>query len=161
MGECERELLQRIEALRPGSLVFVGDGAEHLFDDFRKRHSQCVLHAVGGAQALDELASLARCEVGVVLELASHERDEAGQLIARLRDVLCERIFVVVTVGGIAQRTAWDCRELMAFGLKRLGSYEEEKKYLYGYDVGNYRSAPDWLNAKHWANPELWNKRRW
>ena len=36
-----------------------------------------------------------------------------------------------------------------------------EANRLFGYDVGTYKTTPDWLNADHWANPELWNKHRW
>ncbi|WP_290652932.1 DUF6231 family protein [Aquisalimonas sp.] len=32
---------------------------------------------------------------------------------------------------------------------------------LYGFDVGTYKTTPDWLNPRYWANPELWGKYRW
>lgn len=29
------------------------------------------------------------------------------------------------------------------------------------YDIASYKAVPDWLNPRHWAHPERWNKARW
>lgn len=29
------------------------------------------------------------------------------------------------------------------------------------YDIASYKTVPDWLNPRHWAHPERWNKTRW
>ena len=32
---------------------------------------------------------------------------------------------------------------------------------LWQFNLYDYKRLPDWLNNKHWANPENWDKRRW
>ncbi|TKA91199.1 hypothetical protein FAZ79_01265 [Guyparkeria sp. SB14A] len=32
---------------------------------------------------------------------------------------------------------------------------------VYLFDIKTYKHTPDWLNARNWANPELWGKYRW
>ena len=33
--------------------------------------------------------------------------------------------------------------------------------HAWSYDIRTYKSVPDWLNPKFWANPENWDKYRW
>ncbi|MES1925471.1 hypothetical protein T31B1_09108 [Salinisphaera sp. T31B1] len=32
---------------------------------------------------------------------------------------------------------------------------------LYRYDIHDYKTTPDWLNKRYWANPERWDQERW
>ncbi len=45
---------------------------------------------------------------------------------------------------------------LFAFGLRRVGSLQvSSRRYSwYEYSLKDYKPAPDWLNARFWANPE-------
>ncbi|MGD8939893.1 MAG: DUF6231 family protein [Gammaproteobacteria bacterium] len=33
--------------------------------------------------------------------------------------------------------------------------------HVYAFDIASYKTTPDWLNNKYWANPELWDKHWW
>ena len=78
----------------------------------------------------------------------------AEALLARMRDINAQRVFWVVQAGA-----PWEKQEIMALGFREL--QHDESEALYGFDIENYKHAPDWLNARHWANPERWDKERW
>jgi len=46
--------------------------------------------------------------------------------------------------------------QFFAFGFRRLekNTETEQQKALYSYRLSDYKQAPDWLNARFWANPE-------
>jgi hypothetical protein len=41
-----------------------------------------------------------------------------------------------------------------------MARYQVESKplYLYQYAIETYKTTPDWLNSKFWANPERWRR---
>lgn len=87
------------------------------------------------------------------------ERREGGALIARLRDLQAARLAVIVHFepGG------WQEADMRALGLSVDARYGEgpQALVLCTYDVATYKRTPEWLNARHWAHPERWNKARW
>jgi hypothetical protein len=40
-------------------------------------------------------------------------------------------------------------------------SRDEQVLTLFTYDLREYKQVPDWLNAKFWANPEMFGKYWW
>jgi len=52
---------------------------------------------------------------------------------------------------------------LFSFALKKVAIYEHnDKKFgLFKYNISDYKTTPDWLNADNWANPEMWGKYWW
>ena len=47
--------------------------------------------------------------------------------------------------------------------MQRQGHFQQENRslHLFSYDLQDYKQVPDWLNAKYWANPELFGKYWW
>ncbi len=87
------------------------------------------------------------------------ERREGTALIARLRDLQAARLAVIVHLGP----DGWQEAELRALGLSvdaRDGKGPDALA-LCTYDVATYKRTPEWLNPRHWAHPERWNKARW
>lgn len=72
-------------------------------------------------------------------------------VIARLRDVSARALLLWLPVH----------RQLNApaLGMTLLRDYGDG--VLYGYEIATYKSPPDWLNAHYWANPQMWDKKRW
>ena len=102
-------------------------------------------------------------EVGIV---ACGEADVAPapfeQLISRLRDLDCERVYVYRPQAASLE----DDRLVRALGLRLLRTYPdegatEEGGRLYYFDIFDYKDIPDWLNDRYWANPRMWDKARW
>ena len=82
-------------------------------------------------------------------------QSSAEALVARLRDVQAQRILWQLEPGS-----PWSQQDLLALGFHLLDA-DEAGNRLYGYDIDNYKQTPDWLSPKNWANPELWDKKRW
>ncbi|MFN3586547.1 MAG: DUF6231 family protein [Moraxellaceae bacterium] len=81
----------------------------------------------------------------------------ARQLIACLRDLKARQLLVFVP------ETLLDDTALLGLGLTRQARYEldGEQWQAWSFDIRHYKSVPDWLNPRFWANPENWNKYRW
>lgn len=83
--------------------------------------------------------------------------DQGAALIALLRDRLAETLYC------LAMPAQCPAERMFALGLRPLGTYPGNGggPTLYHFDLYDYKRTPDWLNARNWANPELWNKHRW
>jgi hypothetical protein len=107
---------------------------------------------------LERLATRPRFDAAVVC-MAGDEMDEtdAALVLGRIRDLHAARMLVLT---GAAEGLRND---LIALGMERLSTGEEEScdAVLYAFDLGRYKRTPDWLNARHWANPENWGRYRW
>jgi len=107
---------------------------------------------------LDGLIAQAATEGDAVIELIV-EMDEWTKAIspylAALRDRLNHPLIVHTgeghRVGGSVDQ------QMVSLGFTR--QVADEPIYL--FDIETYKRTPDWLNARHWANPELWGKYRW
>jgi hypothetical protein len=89
-------------------------------------------------------------------------RREAEHALARLRDLYCERV-LLLTPTGPRDLGGWPPATLRALGFVRLlqGPEEAGAWGLFGFDLYDYKTTPDWLNPRFWANPELWDRYRW
>lgn len=87
-------------------------------------------------------------------ELQQLNTQQKMQLIVRLRDLWAKRIVI------FAERL--DEKLMRALGFQQLFDYALiEQQSVWLFNILNYKHVPDWLNAKHWANPENWDKYRW
>jgi hypothetical protein len=43
-----------------------------------------------------------------------------------------------------------------ALGFTLSSADTAENMRIYYYDLDTYKTVPDWLNSRHWANPERW-----
>lgn len=105
-------------------------------------------------------------DVAVLLgALESLEPRSAAALLAKVRDVAARRTMALVRIGdewpGTVSR--WQRNDLLGYGFHLFGRYVEDSRpvHLYRFDLFDYKPVPDWLNARHWAHPELWGKYRW
>ncbi len=106
--------------------------------------------------ATDLLTELGRQDLVLVGGLEALPRKDGEILLSRLRDVYARRVLARVVLGG-----TWRHNDMTAFGFTRLAEMDPADGVLYGFDVASYKTTPDWLNPRYWANPELWDKYRW
>ena len=78
---------------------------------------------------------------------------EHDAVLARLRDVLAERVLVMAP-----QQAALTTR-LTALGYRML--VRTSQTLIASFDLYDYKQRPTWLNAEHWANPQQWDRFRW
>jgi hypothetical protein len=96
-----------------------------------------------------------RFAVALMLINDTDDTHTAEFTIGRLRDVLAERVLVLVP----EHSTTWDVAKMLGFGFKRIA--ELKGWQAWGFDIHTYKEVPDWLNAKFWANPQNWGKYWW
>lgn len=132
---------QWIRARKPGQVLLLGSAARF------------------GAQALDNLIEmdsqhLAKddriCDVALI-DGEPFSDEMLTPIIARVRDVNARAL--LLWLPAARQLSA------SALGLTLLRAYDDGK--LYGYEIATYKTPPDWLNANYWANPQMWDKKRW
>lgn len=85
------------------------------------------------------------------------QRDDAAALLAALRDRCARRVLVALA------RDAWSEQQMRAFAFEPQGSVRagDSLRAAYAFDIDRYKHTPDWLDARNWANPELWGRFRW
>ncbi|MDR9413953.1 MAG: DUF6231 family protein [Spiribacter sp.] len=114
-----------------------------------------------GADSQVERLPDARLELAIVDGEANLSADSATTLVSRLRDVHAER---VVVIAAADEGTTLSRQALIGLGFHRRGISADpgsRRRRWYEFDMAHYKVTPDWLNARHWANPELWDKYRW
>ncbi len=82
------------------------------------------------------------------------------QLLAKARDLLSSK---VVVEHPLERETDWQEADFLALAMRRraVTLTEDGEHVFYSYDLKTYKTVPDWLNAKYWANPQMWGKARW
>lgn len=160
------DVTKLLEQLRPRSILLLDSTASRICSSYLQMQPDCRLDHLINEDVLAQLQTRGRydcCFVANVLERM--EKAEAGQVLARLRDLHAARLFVVVPIGEDRSdlASAWEMTDFIAYGMRLLRSYEQDGKRLqmHEFDIGAYKRTPDWLNAKHWAHPERWDKERW
>lgn len=90
----------------------------------------------------------------VIDQVEEMPREEAAHLLSRLRDVLCDRVLLVL------RDERWRRTELLALGFLELGGTSCERR-LYIFDPALFNEPRDWNNPSDWANPENFDRYRW
>ena len=99
-----------------------------------------------------------RADLAIAI-LHAQDQPHASALIAALRDLYAKRVLLFLPSAAFQ----WKSENLIGLGLSLLANYEIEGQayQAWSFDIRTYKSVPDWLNPKFWANPENWNKFRW
>lgn len=146
------DLKRLIEPLRPARLLLIGDFER---EALLTQASQCGSDVTSMAPSQrTTLGAGDRFDLAIVMEFELRlELGPTQALLAALRDVHARRLLVLAS-----EASAVDFKTL---GFERLARYPATQRQLYGFELKNYKSTPDWLNAQYWANPQMWDKKRW
>lgn len=159
-----------ITECQPASILVIGERAQGYIEDYvaQKKiiNQDCSVTPMSVDMALSELKQKQPYDVGIVTDAVEYlDKDRSGQLIARLRDIHTARFLMVIRMGDKWDqlKSIWQTVDLLGFGMKLVNRYEFDDKpiHVYKYDISTYKKTPEWLNAKNWANPQLWDKFRW
>ncbi len=159
-------LAKALESQPPGSILAIGPESSQAFADFLKAHPETRIDSLVDWGAIDSLESLGVHDLALVANTLEHmDKRPAGNLIAKLRDLYSKRLYILLSIGPDweHQQSHWEQTDMIAYGFSLAASFECDGKpvHLYRYDLYNYKLTPEWLNAGHWANPEMWDKARW
>lgn len=155
---------------QPRSILIIGLHGDEVIADYleQKRflNQDCQVRILPPHDALEQLQATDRFDIGIVADTLEHmEKKAAGNLIARLRDLHTARFCVIAPMGDdwSEHRSHWMAADFLGYGMILVNAYTHEDgvRHMYKYDIATYKKTPEWLSAKDWANPELWDKYRW
>ncbi|MDZ7809816.1 MAG: DUF6231 family protein [Arhodomonas sp.] len=112
------------------------------------------------ADAVTALQPGVRYDLALIAADAAIEPGDAAVVLARLRD-LCARHVLAATDATASY--PWRRSDLVALGYIHLGDCRDAAGpvSLYEFDISTYKTTPDWLSPRNWANPEMWDRYRW
>lgn len=112
-------------------------------------------HAYETLASPEALPAALQVRLGIVAApLGATSRRDMEQLLARLRDVHCEKVLLLDT-GNV-----WRPDELRSLGYLEVEGWQARGRcYLFDPDVFN--QPREWNNPADWANPENFRKYRW
>jgi hypothetical protein len=167
----QKTLKQILTDHPPKSLLCVGQGVVAMIPDYLTRHPDCKMMHIDLAKndfhnIKQSLSVSGIFDFGIVADCIEHiDKANAEHLLARLRDIHTKRLLVVVPLGKhwANHSSHWEESELLALGfiLKAKITGGERPVHVYAFDIDSYKTTPEWLNNKYWANPELWDKYWW
>jgi hypothetical protein len=153
------------------SVVVIGPDAEHAASRFSSLHPDAEVASIADSEPLAHIEALGRQDLALVVNaLEFMDKPTARVLVSRLRDLYSRCLIVIIRLAGPASMTHsdWVETDLLALGLKQMGLKQIGVRDnapgtlgIYEFNIKDYKLNPDWLNAKYWANPELWEKYRW
>lgn len=162
----QTELRSLIEKFQPRQILSIGPAGRELFAGYLKSCQRCALYESKNAPSLVELDEFGRYDLVFVSHvLEKLPKASAEQLIARLRDLHCERLIVVLPIGTDwpKHQSHWQKTDMLGLGFSLLTEYHsnQHQVHIYAFDIASYKATPEWLNNKYWANPELFDKYWW
>lgn len=155
----------------PKNVLCLGPGTGYAINAFLNQYPDCQMMQIDlvGMKA-DKVIHLLDThdifEFGIVANSIEHmDKASAEHLLARLRDIYTKKLLVVVPIDKQWEGHAsyWEETEMLALGfiLKANIRVDEKPVHVYAFDILSYKTTPDWLNNKYWANPELWDQHWW
>ncbi len=162
----ENDLSALLNTYHPRTVLVIGTEISPAVAAYQGNHPECRLTHVTVQNLPREMNGPDHYDMGIIYNTLEYmDKAGAGQLIARLRDLHTTRFYAVLPINGQSQgqKTTWQTGDLIAYGMVLAGQYTDNGKqvHLYKFDINDYKKTPDWFNADHWANPELWDKYRW
>lgn len=162
----QSELKSIIQQFQPKQILSIGPAGQELFADYLTSCKQCVLQEFSASPTLDLLDNYGRFDLVFVSHvLEKIPKPAAEQLIARLRDLHCDRLIIVIPIGTDWPNhvSHWQQADLLGLGFSLLAEFHSNKHrvHIYAFDIASYKTTPEWLSSKYWANPEMFNKYWW
>jgi hypothetical protein len=135
-------LRQRLLDIRPASVCALDAAAHQLVGDVLpdtpvRTHAPLPDTPCALALGIDALNSL--------------DARQAQHLISQTRLYIAPRILLAVRMDR-----ALDEDMFIALGFALAATDPTAKVRIHEYDLNTYKTVPDWLNARFWANPERW-----
>ncbi len=66
---------------------------------------------------------------------------------------------IILLVDQQLENKNWQLDDFLALGFKHRGQFQSV--VFFSYAIESYQFKRDWLNSRHWANPENFDKYRW
>lgn len=155
----QQALAALLEHHVPTRLLHVGRSDMPAIDAFSRSHPNSQLDRSPSAPLPDDLARR-RYDLAIIADCLEHLPKRDGlQLLGGIRNLNASRIAVLVDLGACG----WQATDFFALALQINAHFERDGQTLtlFTYDLLAYKQVPDWLNAKFWANPQMFGKYWW
>lgn len=143
----------------PQSLLLIGSDQLPALQAFLAAYPECrYAHAPAG-ELPSELAAQ-RFDLAIFVDCLEHLNKRSGlQLLAGVRNLNASKLAVLVDVSACD----WQLSDFYSLALQASEQFQRDQQMLtlFTYDLREYKQVPDWLNAKFWANPQLFGKYWW
>lgn len=155
----QQSLAALLQRYAPSRLLLVSASEQPAVNAYQRAHphSQIARAAPG---SLDGDLAAQRFDLAVVVDCLEHlHRKDGLQLLGGIRNLNASRMAVMVDLPACG----WKDTDFFALALQVSERFarDEQVLSLFTYDLLEYKQAPDWLNAKFWANPENFGKYWW
>jgi hypothetical protein len=162
----QTELQALIHQFQPQQILSIGPAGQELFTSYLVGCLECSLQECISVPTLEQLDGYGRYDLVFVSHvLESMPKSQAEQLIARLRDLHSERLIIVLPIGKDwpGHASHWQQTDMLGLGFSRVAKfqYKQHLVHIYAFDIASYKTTPEWLNSKYWANPEMFDKYWW
>ena len=162
----QTELQALIHQFQPQQILSIGPAGQELFTSYLAGCPECSLQECISVPTLEQLDGYGRYDLVFVSHvLESMPKSQAEQLIARLRDLHSERLIIVLPIGKDwpGHASHWQQTDMLGLGFSRVAKfqYKQHLVHIYAFDIASYKTTPEWLNSKYWANPEMFDKYWW
>ncbi|UQY35666.1 DUF6231 family protein [Pseudomonas fulva] len=155
----QQSLAALLQRYAPARLLLVSASEQPAVRAFEQAHPHSLIaHAAPGSLCGDLAGQ--RFDLAVVVDCLEHlQRKEGLQLLGGIRNLNASRMAVLVDLPACG----WKDTDFFALALQVSERFarDEQVLSLFTYDLLEYKQAPDWLNAKFWANPENFGKYWW
>ncbi|OLU23145.1 hypothetical protein BVH03_23255 [Pseudomonas sp. PA15(2017)] len=155
----QQSLAALLQRYAPSRLLMVSASEQPAVNAYQQAHPHSqIAHAAPGS--LDGDLAAQRFDLAVVVDCLEHlQRKDGLQLLGGIRNLNASRMAVLVDLPACG----WKDTDFFALALQVSERFarDEQVLSLFTYDLLEYKQAPDWLNAKFWANPENFGKYWW
>lgn len=154
----QQAIASLLEQYRPQRILYVGNTLPPALEAFAQTHNiqlECTDQA-----PLPESLAAQRYDLALVADCLEHITKPTGlELLGGLRNLNANRLVVLIDLAA----AGWKSTDFYALALQICGQFQRDQQTLtlFTYDLLDYKQAPDWLNAKFWANPSLFGKFWW
>ncbi|WP_045161267.1 response regulator transcription factor [Stutzerimonas stutzeri] len=155
----QQALAALLEHHVPTRLLHVGSSDIPAVDAFSRSHENSQIDRAPAAPLSEHLAGR-RYDLVLVADCLEHLPKRDGlQLLGGIRNLNTSRMAVLVDLSACN----WQATDFFALALQISARFERDEQTLtlFTYDLLDYKQVPDWLNAKFWANPQMFGKYWW
>lgn len=160
-------LQRHIADIRPQRLLVIAEPDYSTADYVSAAGVDCHCHVLTTAAAARVPDRLERYDMTLAIDpTAAVPRRIAMQLLGHLRDIVSGHLLVVAARtahGDATEKMIWQPTDFIELGFRRAEASAglDAGFAIYRHDIRDYKITPSWLSARHWANPERWDKERW
>lgn len=144
-----------IEEFQPSSVLIVGETALACYKEQQDTRSQVLKTPF----RLEQFANITGIDLAIVSEIIDTlPKSQAMEWLGLIRNCYTQHMIVICEIDA-AVRQSWELADFLALGMQRVAMTHHHQ--IFSYAIENYQPNHDWLNSRHWANPENYDKYRW